>query len=191
MAINTRKWKLVGYIWQGPAQGSIEIDGTTVFDGFFEAQFDDFGDTVACGEYTFDDEYDTKHSAVISITAGVLLVGALKWNMAHKTNPNLDSEEQRYIFDVPNAPQNILDSVAVKGGWSVRDPEFYTRFPGRSTIYPGDTDLKNLDTRIELEVDGAAPDDDSVDSGLITLPVGSDMTFEFGIQGDNSGNDRP
>ena len=191
MAVNTRKWKLVGYIWQGPCRGSIEIDGNEVFEGFFEAQFDEFGDYIALGEYTFDDEYDTKHSAVVRLSEGVLLVGAFKWNMAHKTNPDLDADEQQYIFDVLNAPQSIIDSVTAKGGWSVRDPEFYTKFPGRNTIYSGDVSLQGLDTRIKLEIDGEIPDADAMDSGLVTLPVGSEMSFEFGIQGDKSGTNRP
>lgn len=188
--MTTRNWKLIGLEYVSPADITISIDGTEVFNGAVSSSSNAGVDYIAQGTFDLDDAYDTKHAFSLTVNTGSIMLGAIHWNNAQKTNPDLTSEELSYVFDVNNAPQSIKDSVAAKGGWSTKDPNFYSFFPGRNTIYPTGTDITSLDSRLNFEIDGTAVTGVAT-NGMTFVPAGATATFEFGIPGDTSGDDRP
>jgi hypothetical protein len=184
-----RRWKLGGSILAQPAAGVITIDGVQVHEGLFSVTTDGNENFLATGTFNLDDSYDSKHSISISITEGVVLAGLMFWDYGYQTNPNLVSDETAYLFNVNNTPDDVKSSIAAKGGWGARIPDLYSAYCGKNTIYPKDTNLVGLETRANLLLDGEDPHV-ALKSYVLT-PVGSVLTFDFGIPGETSGFFKP
>ena len=103
--------------------------------------------------------------------------------------PQIRVQNETYLFNITNTPDDIKASIAAKGGWGSRVPDLYTSYCGKNTIYPKDTQLAGLDTRANLLLEGEDPHV-AVQSYVLT-PVDSTVTFDFGIPGEKSGFFKP
>jgi hypothetical protein len=172
-----RLFKLKGMLATETATGSVTVGGVEVFSGSFSPGADTEPDGYLCEfAHWIDNQYDWDLHAVdimlpviVTVTAGTVLVGMLKYNYARTPNPLLTASELAYINNgtMAIAPIAVKADVAAKGGWMVNSPAEFTY---------GRTPTTAHSNRTNVTVDGVALPNDA-GHGYITLPAGRTLSF--------------
>jgi len=182
--MTTRKWKLEGSInW--PGKLIIKIDGVTVADKVDAAESTYEGRTfIASGTFDVDDSVDSKHSIEIEVYEGSMNVGTIWWDNAY-VSAALSAEAEQYKFDHNNIPEGANVPTPKTSEWGSRDPDAFSWYPGKGTLFSVDTIIREQDPRGNVKVN----------SNEFTVPaqfyellatVGTTVTFDFGIPGNVS-----
>lgn len=182
--MTTRKWKLQGDInW--PGKLIVKIDGITVADKVDATESVHDGHTfIAEGTFDVDDAIDSKHSIEIEVYEGSMNIGPIWWNNAY-VSAELSAEAEEYKFDHNNIPEGANVPTPKSNEWGSNDPNAFSWYPGKGTLFSIDTIIKEQDPRGNLQING---EDFTVPAQFhkIVSTVGSTITFDFGIPGDTS-----
>jgi hypothetical protein len=187
--MTTRSWKLEGQIvWPGSLD--IAIDGTTVASNL-TAESSEYTDRfgthafIATGTYDVDDAVDSAHTVSITVNEGTFLIGCLWWNNAY-IPATLSDADNTFKFKHDVITDGDTTVPALDAAWGAKDPNEFSWYPGKNTIYSVDSPIKDLDPRANIILDGEAHSI-STNFEYIDATVGSVLQYDFGIPGDVSG----
>lgn len=172
-----RIFKLKGQVTTEIAAGCVTVDGVEVFNGVFSPGADTEPDGYLC-EFTYDieNQYDWELRpkditlpVTVTVTAGTVMVGMLKYNYARIPNPLLTPSELAYLTTgtIPIATIALKADVAAKGGWMTNSIAEFAYGVTPETIYSN---------RSDITVDGIALPSDAGHS-YITVPAGCTLSF--------------
>ena len=190
--MTTRSWKLEGQIvWPGSLD--IAIDGTTIASNLAaesSTYTDRFGTHafIATGTYDVDDAADSAHTVSITVNEGTFLIGCLWWNNAYVPSASLSDADNTFKFRHDVIAEGDTTLPARDSAWGAKDPNVFSWYPGKNTIYSLDTSIKDSDPRANITLDGVAQSI-STNFEYIDATVGSVLEFDFGIPGDVSGGE--
>lgn len=173
-----RIFKLKGQVTTEIAAGCVTVDGVEVFNGVFSPGANTEPDGYLC-EFTYDieNQYDWELRpkditlpVTVTVTAGTVMVGMLKYNYARIPNPLLTPSELVYLTNntIAIAPIAIKADVAAKGGWMTNSATEFAYGLNPTTTY---------NNRTVITVDGIALPDDDDGHSYITVPAGRTISF--------------
>lgn len=107
--MTNRDFILLGERYADPSNGTVAIDGTTVFSGNFSGPNDTPAADIATGTYLVDDVNVWK-PVVVTLVSGQIDCGFFQWNGVGITNPRYTPEQ---LAVVVNSSAAVADRVAV------------------------------------------------------------------------------
>lgn len=160
-----RLFSLKGNLYSTPARGTVNINGTEVFNGEFSVGAVGEPDGFLCEfAYTFDDSAGTNVElpVTVTVTSGSAWIGMFKYNYAQVPNPALTPEELVYVTTktTSSAPAEIQADVKSKGGWYIHDETAFNYgitptacADNRNSVFLNGIAIPDQDDNTYIEVD--------------------------------------
>lgn len=179
--MSIRNFRLIGEVLGDSANATITINGVEVYNGPLNTD----SEILAEGSADINDSTEVTLPVKIDIFDGNVMLGTIGWNYGIRQNPLLTPEEQSYIIigtrdesdNVvtpnhvdPSTPVEVRVAVESKGGFFVKDENFYTS---------GDTPELHQSNRSNLKINNVPVDGPSWYHYLVG--AGSNMTYNVTV----------